>query len=88
MILKIAGARRRIAVSLADVASPFDDIDRKLGAIGSGEIGLVLESLRDCPVADLAGIAEFVELEQLGSEGLAAAVSLTFVGIDPQLQSS
>src|SRR5580704_14458922 len=62
-------------------------LDRDLRTIALREPGLVLQSRRHAAVADFVRVAEFVEIEQLGRQRLAAGVSLALVLIDAHLQS-
>src|ERR1700731_4475158 len=62
-------------------------LDRDLRTVALREPGLVFQSRRHAAVADFVRIAEFVEIEQLGRQRLAAGVSLALVLIDAHLQS-
>src|SRR5690349_3610633 len=75
-------------VAVRPRASLLDDFDREFGAVGLGEIGLVLKAFRHTAFAVLMRIAVFVEVEQFGREGLAARVSLAPVLVDVNLQLS
>src|SRR5262249_19172266 len=62
------------------------DFDCDLGAVGLGEVGLVLEAGRHGAVADLVGIAVFVEVEQFGCQRFAAGMTLALVLIDANFE--
>src|SRR5262245_24626484 len=66
--------------------SLLDDLDRELGAVGLGKVGLFLQLRGYGTVVDLARIAKLVELEQFRSDRLAAIMPLTFVPVDANLQ--
>src|SRR4029077_6915693 len=66
--------------------SLLDDLDRELGAVGLGEIGLFFQFRGNRAVIDLAGVAILVELEQLRSDRLATIVPLAFVPVDANFQ--
>src|SRR5215470_8759233 len=76
----LTGGRSLIAPSL------LDDLDRELWAVGFGKIGFFLQFRGDQAVIDLVRIAEFIELEQLRCDRLAAIVPLAFVPVDANLQ--
>ena len=65
----------------------LDDLDRELGAVRLGEVGLVLQAGRHRAVALLARVAVLVELEQLRRQRLAAVVTLALVAIDADAQT-
>jgi hypothetical protein len=56
--------------------------DRDFRAIGLGQPCLVFLSRGHRAVADFMGVAEFVEIEQVGCERFATRMSLTLVLID------
>ena len=60
----------------------FNDGDGQFRTIGCSEPELDLQTRRHSAVADLVGIAESIELEQLGRDGDAAGMSLTALAVD------
>src|SRR5215213_6262413 len=71
--------------SVVMIRSSLLDADRVLGAVGDGQAGLVRQVRRHRPVTDDHGLAVVVDVEQLGSEGVAAVVALALVRLDDDL---
>lgn len=60
----------------------FNDGDGQFRTISCSEPDLDLQTWRHNAVADPVGIAESIELEQLGRDGDAAGMSLTTLAVD------
>ena len=60
----------------------FNDGDGQFRTTGCSEPNLDLQTRRHSAVADLAGIAKRIELEQFGRDGDAAGMSLTALAVD------
>src|SRR5215469_3178611 len=74
------GKRSSTAISV-----PFDEVDRPFGAVGDGEACVALLVRWHVAVAENLAEALVVVAEQVGNKVIAAAMTLTTLGVDPHL---
>src|SRR5215207_1371607 len=64
------------------VIASLRDRDRVFGAVGRGPPRLVFERVGHQAVVELERVAEIVDIEELGCQGVAAIVALALLAID------